>query len=158
MLLFALLIADPCEQAAGRYLECVREVLGGDAAEIAAAKRTDGVAECKRDAPTQAMYRECLPQQSCQGFLDCLTDFAERSAPPITGSVRQTQCAEHVRQGLRGIANGVMMMNDARDMASKRSAQSCILDDRKRVESCLKEGERSQLDALAKQRQKDCEA
>ena len=70
-----------CEQAADRYTTCVGEILGPDGKALADSKRQDGVKECAGDAKTVEMYKTCLPKTSCNEFMDCMTEYAAKTAP-----------------------------------------------------------------------------
>lgn len=152
---------DVCEHAAVRYGQCIAEVLGEEVARAARRKQAEGIAACKKDGETQAMYRQCLPVASCEQFMGCLDEYARKTASRPAGAPsgsRAEQCQEHVRKGLRGIALGLVTLGETRNDASKRRAHDCLLAETKQVETCLTESERALLDGMARQRQRDCEA
>jgi len=70
-----------CDRAATRYIQCVGEVLGPEMQQIASSKDKDGREACARDDKTVDLYRACLPKASCNEFMDCLTEYAEATAP-----------------------------------------------------------------------------
>jgi len=88
-LLFVLLTAacgnkanrEVCEKAADRYSTCVGEILGPEGKALADSKSKDGVKECAGDDKTVEMYKTCLPKPSCKEFMDCMMDYAEKTAP-----------------------------------------------------------------------------
>jgi hypothetical protein len=58
---------------------CVDETLGPEAAALARSK--EAIPACAADEKTVAMYDECLPSATCEAFMDCMTRYAERTAP-----------------------------------------------------------------------------
>lgn len=149
-----------CKKAGDRYLTCVGEILGPDMRAMAASKG-DGTAACARDDKTVAMYRKCLPSSTCNEFMDCMTNYAESSQPAIASDKpRKEQCAEHVQQGMRGIANQIMMMDEhaKRSDADKRPVQECLFDDKRPWKECITAPEIAEAKRYADKRQADCEA
>jgi hypothetical protein len=72
---------DICDRAATRYVTCVGEILGPEAQRIASSPEKDGRDACARDEKTIDLYRTCLPKTACDEFMDCLTGYAEATAP-----------------------------------------------------------------------------
>lgn len=70
-----------CTRAATQYSKCVGELLGPEARAIVEDNDHDGVAACASDDQTVALYRKCLPETSCNAFMDCMTDYASATAP-----------------------------------------------------------------------------
>lgn len=146
-----------CKKAGERYLQCVGEILGPEMQGMAA--KNDGTAACARDDKTVAMYKKCLPSATCSEFMDCMTGYAEDSAPKVASDrPRAEQCKQHVEQGIRGIANQIMMMGEQskRDDASKRTSQECLFDEKRPWQDCLEAPEIKEADGYAKQRLEDC--
>lgn len=148
---------EVCKKAGDRYLTCVGEILGPELQGMAA--KNDGTAMCARDDKTVAMYKKCLPSPTCSEFMDCITDYAEGTAPKVASDKpRAEQCKQHVEQGIRGIANQIMMLGDVtkRDDASKRKSQECLFDEKRPWQDCLEAPELKEADGYAKQRMEDC--
>jgi hypothetical protein len=147
-----------CERAAVKYASCIREILGPELE--AMARQRDGTAACSRDAKTVAMYRACLPKAECTAFLACLDDYAEAAQPAVASDLpRPAQCAQHVQDGLRGIAMQVVLTNEIvkRSERAMRTAQECTLDEGRPWKDCLEPPERAEVQRYATQRQADCE-
>jgi hypothetical protein len=72
---------DICDRAATKYIQCVGELLGPEMQKMASSKDKDGREACAGDAKTVDLYRTCLPKASCQEFMDCMTSYAEATAP-----------------------------------------------------------------------------
>ncbi len=147
-----------CEQAGEKYATCVQEMLGPEMAAMARGK--DGVAACARDDKTVAMYKKCLPEADCTKFMDCLEGTARDAQPEIPAGPRKQQCEQHVKDGLRGIAMQVVVINEIvkRDDAAKGIAQECTLDEAKPWADCLEPAERDEVARYGVQRQTECEA
>ena len=65
-----------CEQAAERYVMCLEETFGKEAADMARSKK-GGVEACAKDSRTVNFYRDkCLPKKDCEQFMDCTMDLA----------------------------------------------------------------------------------
>lgn len=147
-----------CAEAGEKYASCVAEILGPEMAAMARSK--DGVAACARDDKTVAMYKKCLPETDCRKFMDCLEAYARNSQPEIPAGPRKEQCEQHVKDGLRGVAMQIVILNEIvkRDDAAKNAAQECTLDEAKPWESCLEPAERDEVKRYGTQRQTECEA
>lgn len=146
-----------CEAAGEKYASCVQEILGPEMAAMARSK--DGVAACARDDKTVAMYKKCLPEADCKKFMDCLEGSAVDAQPVIPPGPRKQQCEQHVKDGLRGIAMQVVVINEIvkRDDAAKGKAQECTLDESKPWETCIEPAERAEVARYGVQRQTECE-
>lgn len=149
-----------CEQAGERYATCIGEIVGPELEALARSKDKDGTAACTRDDKTVAMYRKCLPSASCREFMDCMDAYVRGAQPAIASGTRAEQCAQHVEQGLRGIANTTMIMSEheQRSDAEKRRAQECLFDEARPWQDCITDAERAEVMAYAEQRRRDCEA
>src|ERR1051326_5843310 len=79
-----------CDKAATRFEGCITEVLGADAAK-ALHGRDLGVDACAKDDKTVAMYRECLPKNTCTEFMDCMEGFAREAQPKIGGGLTRAE-------------------------------------------------------------------
>lgn len=147
-----------CEQAGAKYEGCMKEILGPEAADMLRGK--DGVAACARDDKTVAMYKKCLPEADCAAFMDCMESYARDSQPAIPAGPRKVQCEAHVKDGLRGVAMQVVIINEivTRDEGAKQRAQECTLDETKPWASCLEPAERDEVARYGVQRQTECEA
>ena len=147
-----------CEEAGKKYVSCVREIVGPEMAALAEGK--DGVDACSRDDKTVAMYKKCLPETECTKFMDCIEDYARDSQPEIAAGPRKQQCAQHVKDGLRGIAMQVVVLNEVvkRGDAAKTTAQECTLDESKPWADCIEPAERAEVERYGVQRQTECEA
>jgi hypothetical protein len=87
-----------CRQAATKYTTCIEEVLGPSMAAMARGKQDEGIKACSRDSMTQAMYKECLPTQGCEAFLQCIDDYAMRTFPggsEATPADTEDQCSAY---------------------------------------------------------------
>ncbi len=148
-----------CQKASTRYLQCVGEILGPEGRALAA-RTGENIDACAKDDKTVAMYRKCLPSATCSQFMDCMTDYAEATVPAIEAGSRKTMCAQHVEDGMRSIANGIMMVDeiDERDDAAKRTAQECLFDESRPWKTCLTAPEVLHAERYATKRQADCEA
>jgi hypothetical protein len=148
-----------CKRASDKYIGCVKQQFGSELAASVKAKEDLGL--CERDDKTVAMYEKCLPQADCEGFMACADREASaaRASVPANGS-RTEQCAQHVKDGLRAIANQVIVIDEVhhRDGAARNKAQRCVLDEAKAWADCVTPDERAAVEAYGKQRQKDCEA
>ena len=64
-----------CEEAGKRYVQCLEETLGKEAADMAKAK--SNVEGCAADQRTVDWYRDkCLPTKDCDAFMECTMDLA----------------------------------------------------------------------------------
>jgi GNAT superfamily N-acetyltransferase len=120
----------------------------------------DNTAACAKDDKTVAMYRKCLPSATCSEFMDCMTDTAEATQPAIASDKpRAEQCAQHVEQGMRGIANSIMMLGEIQPRSNdkQRDAQNCLFDESRPWRECLTPAEVTEANRYATQRQQDCE-
>lgn len=72
-----------CEKAAKKYTDCVEKKLGPQMAKLARSKQEAGIEACKKDDKTQKMYKKCLPEKSCDKFMDCLMDYARKEGPKM---------------------------------------------------------------------------
>ncbi|MFO0744513.1 MAG: hypothetical protein U1F43_02425 [Myxococcota bacterium] len=68
-----------CERAGDRYQQCVLELLGPEAAALAAQKKD--IDSCVGDDMTVRMYDTCLVKTKCDEFMDCMMDYAAKTAP-----------------------------------------------------------------------------
>jgi hypothetical protein len=68
-----------CEKAADKYEQCIGEILGPEGRKMVAEKRDIGA--CAGDDGTVEMYKTCLPQRSCDKFMDCIEDYALAHGP-----------------------------------------------------------------------------
>lgn len=65
-----------CEKAAERYITCLEETMGKEAADLARSKK-GGIEACAKDKRTVDFYRDkCLPKKTCEEFMDCTMDLA----------------------------------------------------------------------------------
>lgn len=151
-LVLGLALADTCEEASKRYQGCVRELLGE---ELPASE--EGLAACRADEQTVAMYTECLPAEGCSAFMTCLTDYAEKTRPssvPENGS-RDVQCAAHVQDGLQGI--GFQLMLTERE--DPDPGRKCVMEaGATGFRDCLEPAELELLNQYEAQRLADCAA
>lgn len=148
-----------CKQAAEQYVTCIGDLLGPEMAQ--AARNKDGIDACARDERTVEMYRTCLPRTECGEFLDCLENYALAATPTISADKpRPEQCAQHVRDGLRGIALQVVAVNEIErrsDQAQQR-AQECLSDESRPWDECVEPPERVEVHRYGAERQRACEA
>ena len=70
-----------CKEAGERYKGCVGDMLGPEAKAFASRPERDGTAACVADPMTVTMYETCLPKTGCDAFMNCLTDYAAKTAP-----------------------------------------------------------------------------
>lgn len=64
-----------CKEAGDRYVKCLEETLGKEAADMAKAK--SNVEGCAADKRTVDWYRDkCLPARDCDAFMECTMDLA----------------------------------------------------------------------------------
>lgn len=147
-----------CAEAGEKYVRCVQEILGPEAAAFARSK--DGVAECTRDDKTVQMYKQCLPVADCTQFMACAEDYARDSLPVIAPGPRKQQCAQYVADGLRGVAAQLVVVNELvkRDDAARSMAQACTLDESRPWADCIDPAERDMVKRYGVQRQAECEA
>lgn len=117
----------------------------------------ENVGTCEKDPPSVELYKSCLAVNDCDGFLHCIDQHVQGTQPVVSAGARKEQCAAHVKNGLRAMAMQVPMMDDALSEATKRTTQSCVLDESKPYASCLTPEQQKQVDAYGAQRQKDCE-
>lgn len=68
-----------CEQAADRYVACVKEIMGPEMAAQADSKRD--IAACAKDDRTVKAYQVCMPKDGCDAFMDCVMDIAMGQMP-----------------------------------------------------------------------------
>ena len=149
-----------CERAATRFQGCMREVLGPEGAAMARST-PESIDACTKDDKTVAMYRRCLPSETCLAFTNCLEDVVQESRAKVDPSASRTdQCKVHVEDGVRGVALQVVLMNETtkREQAEMRPVQACLIDHDKPWKSCVTPEERAEVARYAAQRQKECEA
>jgi hypothetical protein len=148
-----------CKQAFTKYTTCVKDILGSDAEKLASSK--EDIAGCAHDDKTVAMYTKCLGETDCTKFMNCLETYARDSTLSVSTTLpRKAQCEQHVKDGLRAIANQVVVLNEVkvRDDAAKNDAQRCVLDEPKPWADCITPAERTEVARYGTERQTECEA